>query len=280
MTEAIRIRRSGHRGSASPEPAGAADGSPGRAGGAGAGPDPAAERSGRPGAGLPQRPRRLAAAASGGRGRRARRWARARCCRSETARSPCAAEAGRCVVLREGALCVPGPSERHAVRVGAWLREEARRTCVAAVDRARRRAGPAARARQPARPALALGLVHGDGRSHVLVAADPGALGGARLRGGARGGAPGRAQPFAALLGGGAAALPGLRASARLAAAERRDAAHARLRARPSATGPPEAGRDDRAGCARASRRRRRTSASIAACGRGSCTARSRRERP
>jgi predicted metal-dependent hydrolase len=43
-------------------------------------------------------------------------------------------EAGGSVVLREGALCVPGPPDRHAVRVGAWLREEARRACLAAVD--------------------------------------------------------------------------------------------------------------------------------------------------
>lgn len=43
--------------------------------------------------------------------------------------------AGRAVVLREGVLGVPGPSDRHGARVGAWLREEARRTCVAAVDR-------------------------------------------------------------------------------------------------------------------------------------------------
>ena len=45
------------------------------------------------------------------------------------------AEAGRAIVHRDGVLAVPGPAGRHAVRVAAWLREEARRTCVAAVDR-------------------------------------------------------------------------------------------------------------------------------------------------
>ena len=45
------------------------------------------------------------------------------------------AEHGRSVVHAEGVLGVPGPSGQHAIRVAAWLREEARRTCVAAVDR-------------------------------------------------------------------------------------------------------------------------------------------------
>ena len=51
------------------------------------------------------------------------------------------AAAGRSVVHADGVLGVPGPAERHAVRVAAWLREEARRTCVAAVDRHAARLG-------------------------------------------------------------------------------------------------------------------------------------------
>jgi predicted metal-dependent hydrolase len=42
---------------------------------------------------------------------------------------------GRATVHRDGVLTVPGPSGAHAVRVAAWLQEEARRACVAAVDR-------------------------------------------------------------------------------------------------------------------------------------------------
>ena len=75
---------------------------------------------------------------------------------------------------------------------------------------ARGAARAAAGADQPARSALALGVVHGERGSDVLLAAGHGAGGGARLRGGARGGASRRAQPLAAVLGGGAAALPGL----------------------------------------------------------------------
>ncbi len=120
------------------------------------------------------------------------------------------------------------------LRVAAWLREEARRTCVAGVERHAAALGLPAGADQPARPAVALGLVHRDGRPDVLVAAGDGAERGARLRGGARGGASGRAEPFAALLGGGAAALPGLRRAARTGCA---------ATARPcmAATSPPPA---------------------------------------
>ena len=39
------------------------------------------------------------------------------------------------MVHRDGVLGVPGPAGGHAVRVAAWLREEARRASVAAVDR-------------------------------------------------------------------------------------------------------------------------------------------------
>ena len=56
---------------------------------------------------------------------------------------------GRSVILREDALCVPGPPDRHAIRVAAWLREEARRACVTAVDR-----HAAALGRQPGRITL------------------------------------------------------------------------------------------------------------------------------
>ena len=59
------------------------------------------------------------------------------------------AEAGRRFVHRDGILGVPGPADRHAVRVAAWLREEARRFCVAAVDR-----HAAALGRRPGRIAL------------------------------------------------------------------------------------------------------------------------------
>jgi predicted metal-dependent hydrolase len=45
------------------------------------------------------------------------------------------AAAGRGTVHREGVLAVPGPADGHAARVAAWLREEARSACVAAVDR-------------------------------------------------------------------------------------------------------------------------------------------------
>jgi len=51
------------------------------------------------------------------------------------------AAAGRAMVHQEGVLAVPGPAEGHAARVAAWLREEARRACVAAVDRHAARLG-------------------------------------------------------------------------------------------------------------------------------------------
>lgn len=42
---------------------------------------------------------------------------------------------GRAMLHRPGVLGVPGPAAGQTARVGAWLREEARRACVAAVDR-------------------------------------------------------------------------------------------------------------------------------------------------
>jgi predicted metal-dependent hydrolase len=51
------------------------------------------------------------------------------------------AAAGKAVVHRDGVLEVPGPAGGHAVRVAAWLREEARRECAGAVDRHAARLG-------------------------------------------------------------------------------------------------------------------------------------------
>jgi len=45
------------------------------------------------------------------------------------------AGAGRATIHRDGILTVPGPEASRALRVAAWLREEARRECVTAVDR-------------------------------------------------------------------------------------------------------------------------------------------------
>ena len=168
-------RRAGHRGSAAAQRAGAADGAARGAGGRRPVADPAAGRAARPGAGVPERSGGLAAAAPGGARRRARRWARARCCRSGTRTLTVRGAAGRPrrPARRRRSAC-PGRRRGMPPRVAAWLREEARRACVAAVARHAAR-WAAARARQPARPALALGLVHRDGRPDVLLAAGAGA---------------------------------------------------------------------------------------------------------
>jgi predicted metal-dependent hydrolase len=51
------------------------------------------------------------------------------------------AAAGRAMLHRDGVLGVPGSAEGHAIRVAAWLREEARRQCVAEVERHAARLG-------------------------------------------------------------------------------------------------------------------------------------------
>ena len=53
----------------------------------------------------------------------------------------------------------PGPPARVGPRAAAWLREEARRACVAAVGAARGGARTAPGPGHPARPALALGVL-------------------------------------------------------------------------------------------------------------------------
>ena len=45
------------------------------------------------------------------------------------------AQAGRCTTREGDLLLVPGPATGQAIRVAAWLREEARRACVASVER-------------------------------------------------------------------------------------------------------------------------------------------------
>ena len=136
------------------------------------------------------------------------------------------AAAGRAMVHQGGVLAVPGPADGHAVRVAAWLREEARRACVAAVDRHAAKLGlkPGRISLRDPRSRWGSCTASGDLMFSWRLVMAP--VGGLRLRRGARGGASRRAQPLAALLGGGAAALPGLSGLARLAAAERGGAPH------------------------------------------------------
>ena len=79
--------------------------------------------------------RRHLAARPGG----ARRWATARCCRSGTRTLTIARRRpGAAIVLRGRRARGAGAGRRGMrSRVAAWLREEARRACVAAVDAAR-----------------------------------------------------------------------------------------------------------------------------------------------
>ena len=169
------------------------------------------------GAGLPQRPRGLAAAAPRGAPGAARRSATGTraAVRRRHADDPRGTPGGR-IVRAGGVLSVPGPSARR----GAARRRLAARGGAAGL----RRGGRAARRRRwgcgRGGSACAIrGRAGGRARragdlmfSWRLVMAP---RGGARLRGGARGGASGRAEPFAAVLGGGAAALPGLSSRAR-----------------------------------------------------------------
>ena len=200
----IRLRRNAAR---------AAHGAARRAGRPRPDADPAARRAARPGARLPDRPRGLAAAAPRG-ARRAARPVRdgTRAALRRRARSPLRAAAGRrsrCAGRRPARARAPGAASRRGSPPGC----------------ARRRGGPAsaAAARHAARARAPAGRISlRDPRSRwgsCTAAGDlmfswrlvAGAGRGARLRGGARGGASGRDEPLAALLGGGAAALPRLR---------------------------------------------------------------------
>ena len=91
--------------------------------------DPAAGRADRPGAGLPQRPRGLAAPAPGGRARRGARCGEGSgaAVRRRDADDPRRSRAA--AIVRAGGVLLRAGAARaaSAPRVAAWLREEARR---------------------------------------------------------------------------------------------------------------------------------------------------------
>ena len=116
-------------------------------------------------------------------------------------------EPGRRLLRSGDVLAVGGSHQTIGPRVAAWLREEARAACVAGSLRHAASLGLRARPGRAPRPAVALGVLHRDRRSDVLLAADHGAGGGPRLRDRPRGRPSRRAQPLAAFLGRGPAAL-------------------------------------------------------------------------
>ena len=117
----------------------------------------------------------------------------------------------------------------RARRVREFLEAEARRDLAAAVKRHTGRARRPGQAHHRARHQEPLGLLLGQGRAELLLAADHGAALRARLPCRARGRAPARAQPFAPLLARRARALPAHRGGRDVAEAPRQRPAPLRL---------------------------------------------------
>ena len=111
----------------------------------------------------------------------------------------------------EGADAVRGALER-------WYRRRARAEVAPRFDAATRRAGHELLALHDPRPAHPLGQLLLQRRDELQLAAAAGPAGDPRLRGGARGGPPPGARPFAALLAAARLALPGLPRARALAA--------------------------------------------------------------